>query len=273
MKTSFKKVFDQLNDDLREKNDLSANEKKQLFDETKMYIFIQDFLKKLTPYLQEDEVIQSYLPLTNQDNSAIMTGGIMGMAYARTPDARAYLNTFHTVRGNRLLIFTDQRMIFVVVIDFLEDHTYFSYPYDSIKSFMLKEHTFGYFDWANKDGLRKQDSYYTFDFQAGNHVFTEMLSPEDAQIFQRQLQEIDGLKHVLITDKAKRNNWLDRVFSNVTLHIRLLYGVTILAFLALFIYLFLVLLAAFDIGPLKDEIVFGLIAIAAKIPPLYSLWI
>ena len=116
MRNPFKKAFWQLNDELGGKQDLSTQDKKRLFEQTKMYIFLQDFLKKLTPYLEEGEVIQAYLPMTNQGNTAVATGGIMGMAYAREPEARAYVENFHDVRGNRLLVFTNQRMLFVCLL-------------------------------------------------------------------------------------------------------------------------------------------------------------
>lgn len=254
MRNPFKKAFWQLNDELAGKQDLSTQDKKRLFEQTKMYIFLQDFLKKLTPYLEEGEVIQAYLPMTNQENTAVATGGIMGMAYAREPEARAYVENFHDVRGNRLMVFTNQRMLFVVIVEFLEERLFYSYPYDSIQSILFKKHKIGYFDWsaATIGAIRKQTHYYTLDFQAGNHIFTEMLAEDDGVIFQRQLETIPALQGILLGEKVQRERKFDLIFSNASLQLKLLYGLSILLVLFLVLYVILLVLGAFGWGPQKD---------------------
>ena len=254
MRNPFKKAFWQLNDELAGKQDLSTQDKKRLFEQTKMYIFLQDFLKKLTPYLEEGEVIQAYVPMTNQENTAVATGGIMGMAYAREPEARAYVENFHDVRGNRLLVFTNQRMLFVVIVEFLEERLFYSYPYDSIQSILFKKHKIGYFDWsaATIGAIRKQTHYYTLDFQAGNHIFTEMLAEDDGVIFQRQLETISALQGILLGEKVQRERKFDLIFSNASLQLKLLYGLSILLVLFLVLYVILLVLGAFGWGPQKD---------------------
>lgn len=254
MRNPFKKAFWQLNDELAGKQDLSTQDKKRLFEQTKMYIFLQDFLKKLTPYLEEGEVIQAYLPMTNQENTAVATGGIMGMAYAREPEARAYVENFHDVRGNRLLVFTNQRMLFVVIVEFLEERLFYSYPYDSIQSILFKKHKIGYFDWsaATIGAIRKQTHYYTLDFQAGDHIFTEMLAEDDGVIFQRQLETVPALQGILLGEKVQRERKFDLVFSNASLQLKLLYGLSILVVLFLVLYVVLLVLGAFGWGPQKD---------------------
>lgn len=254
MRNPLKKAFWQLNDELAGKQDLSTQDKKRLFEQTKMYIFLQDFLKKLTPYLEEGEVIQAYLPMTNQENTAVATGGIMGMAYAREPEARAYVENFHDVRGNRLLVFTNQRMLFVVIVEFLEERLFYSYPYDSIQSILFKKHKIGYFDWsaATIGAIRKQTHYYTLDFQAGDHIFTEMLAEDDGVIFQRQLETIPALQGILLGEKVQRERKFDLIFSNASLQLKLLYGLSILLVLFLVLYVILLVLGALGWGPQKD---------------------
>ncbi|MDT2757192.1 hypothetical protein P7G51_07340 [Enterococcus asini] len=256
MRNPFKKTFWRLNTELaaEESGDFSTQRKSQLFEQTKMYIFLQDFLKKITPYLEEGEVIQGYLPLTNQENTAVMTGGVMGMNYARQPEARDYVEKFHDVRGNRLLIFTDRRMLFVVIIEFLEERLFYSYPYDVIKSIMFKKHKIGFFDWsaATIGAIRKQTYYYTLDFQSGERIFTEMLSEEDAQILKRQLAAIPALQKILVSEKVQRNSKFDLFFSNATFQMRVLYGLSILTLLVLIVYLVLIVLGAFGWGPQKE---------------------
>lgn len=254
MRNPFKKAFWRLNDELAGKQDLSAPDKKRLFEQTKMYIFLQDFLKKLTPYLEEGEVIQAYLPMTNQENTAVATGGVMGMAYAREPEARAYVENFHDVRGNRLLIFTDRRMLFVVIVEFLEERLYYSYPYEDIQSILFKKHKIGYFDWsaATIGAIRKQTHYYTLDFQAGDHIFTEMLAEDDGVIFQRQLETIPALQGILLGEKVQRARKFDLFFSNASLQLKILYGLSILLVLFLLFYVVLLILGAMGWGPHKE---------------------
>lgn len=254
MRNPFKKAFWRLNDELAGKQDLSTQDKKRLFEQTKMYIFLQDFLKKLAPYLEEGEVIQAYLPMTNQENTAVATGGVMGMAYAREPEARAYVENFHDVRGNRLLIFTDRRMLFVVIVEFLEERLYYSYPYEDIQSILFKKRKIGYFDWsaATVGAMRKQTHYYTLDFQAGDRIFTEMLAEDDGIIFQRQLETIPALQGILLGDKVQRTRKFDLFFSNASLQLKILSGISIVFILFLLFYALLLILGAFGWGPHKE---------------------
>lgn len=253
-KGAFKDSFRELNSQLFEEDDLTVSGKKRLFQQTKMYIFIQDFLTKLTPILAEGEAIQAYLPLTNQENTAVATGGLLGMAYARTAAAREYVDHFHDVRGNRLLVFTNQRMLFLVMVEFLEEELFYSYPYSSIQSIQFTKHKIGYFDWHQKSlkDKRQYRYYYTLDFQSENHIFTEMLTVEDGEIVQRQLQNIPQLQDIMVTAKARRKSKLDAIFSNLTWQLKVLMIISLLL-LALGVgYLLVMLAGALGWGPLKE---------------------
>lgn len=253
-KGAFKDSFRELNSQLFEEDDLTVSGKKRLFQQTKMYIFIQEFLTKLTPILAEGEVIQAYLPLTNQENTAVATGGLLGMAYARTAAAREYVDHFHDVRGNRLLVFTNRRMLFLVMVEFLEEELFYSYPYSSIQSIQFTKHKIGYFDWHQKllKDKRQYRYYYTLDFQSENHIFTEMLTVEDGEIVQRQLQNIPQLQDIMVTAKARRKSKLDAIFSNLTWQLKVLMIISLLLLALGLGYLLVMLAGALGWGPLKE---------------------
>ena len=256
MNSNFKELFYHLDEQLDQtENDLSKESKKRLTAQVKFHIFLQEFLKKVEPLLDEGEEIKGYLPFSPGPNSSMANVGVMGMAYARTKEARGYVNTFNDVRGNRLMIFTEKRMIFMTIIEFLEDEIYFSYPYESIESIRLKQHTVSYFDWEKRfSPKRVKIHWYTFDFQSGKNIFTEMLDEKDAQLLREKMESIPPLKAILITDKVKRSTTFDFLFSNVSLQFKVVIVLFLLLAAILLIFGYVVPLlksaapSSFEIG-------------------------
>lgn len=222
----------------KEKEDLTPRQKKTLLTQTKMYIQLQEIIKKITPELAPAEEIIGYMPFTNEANSGMGTSGIMGMTYVTTPEAKNYRDNFLDLRGNRLMIFTQERMIFMVIIDFLETQSFFSHPYESIDGIRFEKHQVGYFDWDNRKFLpkRKKLNWYTLDFQAGKNVFTEILQEKEAQQFASYLTDIPKLKAVTADNRTHRKNLFDYLFSNTHLAYNLFNGFFILLIASLLIY-------------------------------------
>ncbi|WP_086347735.1 hypothetical protein [Candidatus Enterococcus clewellii] len=102
--------------------DLTKKQKKALFQQTKMYIFLQELLESLEEnHLGSNEVIRSILPLTTDGaNLSFMNTGIMGLYHPKSEKARQYVKDFHDLRGNRLFVFTDQRIIFMTIIEYID---------------------------------------------------------------------------------------------------------------------------------------------------------
>ncbi|ALS38256.1 hypothetical protein ABID30_000045 [Enterococcus rotai] len=254
MVNPFKAVINQINKDITtsKNKELNTQQKRNLFNQTKMYIFLQDFIEKMKPYLEDGEEIHAYLPMTNDGQNASVVGlGLLGMYHPESEEAKAYVKDFNDLRGNRILIFTDQRMIFTTIIEFLDHRTFFSYPYTTIKAITLKENKMNYFDWDDSFPPKRVALYtYTFDFESEDHIFSELLGQHDADILKRQLLEIPALQTILVTRKVYRERRFDRVVNNPVLAYRLMYYFSIFA--AITFLLILALGGFFHIGPAKQ---------------------
>lgn len=201
--------------------ELTSEQKRQLFKQTQMYIQLEGVIADLSQDLETDEEIAGYLPFTNEGNSAMATSGIMGMTYVNSAEAQTYRDNFHDLRGNRLLIFTNQRMIFTIIIEFLEERRYYSYPYNKIQGIRFEKHAVGYFDWQKGAILpkRQRTHWYSLDFQSQTNVFTEVLQPAEAKKFQELVEALPSLKAITIDEKRHRDNVFDYLFSQTKIGI------------------------------------------------------
>ncbi|WP_314067596.1 PH domain-containing protein [uncultured Vagococcus sp.] len=218
-------------------HELTAEEKKQLFTQTQMYIQLEEIVDDLSKDLARGEEIAGYIPFTNEGNSAVATSGIMGMTYVTTAKAKKYRDNFHDLRGNRLLIFTNQRMIFTILIEFLEERRYYSYPYDKIQAIRFEKHAIGYFDRPKGKFLPKRQKtyWYTLDFQSQTNIFTEVLQLSEVKKFQELVDTLPALKAITIDENMHRDTPFNYLFSNTKLAIWLFNGIwiTILIFFIL----------------------------------------
>lgn len=217
--------------------DLTTSEKKQLFLRTKMYVILQEVMEELQEYFAPEEEIIGYLPFTNQENSTAATVGIAGMMHVKTPRGRDYLETFHELRGNRLLVFTNKKIYFMVVLEFIEEKLFNAYDYESIAKIKFKKSQTSYREWQSNKGFKKETiTHYTLDFQAGDHVFTETLTDTDGQKFLALREQIPALKAIELSNKVTRNSFMDYVFSNINFSIRTFTILSWLFFGSLFLY-------------------------------------
>ena len=80
---------------------------------------------------------------------------------------------------------------FLVIIDFLDDQTYFSYPYSSIPAFSLKTRKLNRFEKPEDEEIM---FWAYFDFQSDSHIFSDVLTKKDYQLFQHFHDTIPALK-------------------------------------------------------------------------------
>ncbi|MHC5269180.1 hypothetical protein ACYSNO_08380 [Enterococcus sp. LJL98] len=227
----------------RPKEDLTPTEKKQLFLRTKMYILLQEVLEEFQQFFDKDEEIVGSIPLTNEENSVAATAGINGMLLVKTPQGKDYLKTFHELRGHRLLIFTNKKIYFMVVLEFIEEKKFYTYEYHAISRIKFKKETRKYREWQSLTQSTKEETIsYTFDFQAGGQVFTEIFTPEEGEKFLAIRKKIPQLQAIELSNHVTRDSLFDYIFSNVHFSIRTFTILSWLFFGGLFLYfLFIVL--------------------------------
>jgi len=239
---------------LNENNSLtkiSEQVKATTFELSKQYVFLQDLLEELQTLLAKDETILGYLPLTPDGNLAFANQGLGR-------------DIFHDTRGNRLLVFTETRMLFLVIIDYLESNTYFSYPYETIKAFTIKPRKLMKHE-SPED--KEQFHWGYFDFQAGTHIFSEVLTKKDYELFTSYHESIPALKKIPIQNKVYRAAKYQYFLINWHFSFRLM-----TAFNLLFLLLFVLMILGFflHIGPLKGFYYKDLLDIGMVISLFYS---
>lgn len=232
----FKKSVKQLNgkNSIVDKESLTPKEKERLKKQTQMYILLKELIKDFSSHFEEGEEIIEYFPFTNEENSAIGTNGPLGMMYVNSDKGKEYVKRFNDLRGNRLLIATNKRLYFFVVLEYIEEKLFYSHPYEEIEGILLKKHKVSYFEWKSAlHVIRGHSFWYTLDFQSGPNVFTDTLTAEDGERFLALSEKVPEIKQILERNKVKRKNKFDYIFSNMHLAIK----VVTIAFIAVVIAL------------------------------------
>lgn len=207
--------------------------------EASLYISMQQVLSQVATLLAPDEEILSMMPMTNEENSAYATDGVMGMYAPKSQKAKDYIKSQSSLRGNRLMLFTNQRMIFFVVIEFIDDPTaYYSYAYDQIKHIKFKQHRMSI--PGAKPWQREYLSWYGVDFEtADRHIFNEVLTSANGKQFQRNLVAIPGMRQIDIGEKQdryfSRDNYLGGSYLYIQIFVWLIVAVGGLALVSFFI--------------------------------------
>ena len=209
----------------------------------KLYITLQKALQEVDKILEPDEKIVNMMPVTNENGSNAATSGVMGMYAAKTATAADYIKEQDSLRDNRLMIFTDRRMIFFVMIEFIDDPTvYYSYYYDRIPVLKLKKHRESIPADNNRPWRHNVLHWYTLDFQTTDkRACTEILNVENAELFKRNLLMIPNMAKIEISDSVFRGTKFDYIFSNINFGIRannvIFIGMGIILGIALIVYL------------------------------------
>lgn len=191
--------------------------------QAKMYITLSDVLIKLKNILASGEKIINLMPITNENASNTGNNGLGGMVAVHTQQGRDYIRQQNSLRDNRLLVFTNQRMIFLVLVEFIDNpQQYFSYPYDQIKKIKFKKHRASKPKKDQAPWQRQHYAWYTLDFQTeDDHVFTEMLDGYNAQLFKQNLITISGMQTIEISQHVHRRRIFDWLFSNINFSMNL----------------------------------------------------
>lgn len=204
-------------------------------------LILADILNRLEAALDKNERILRLLPLTDTENTANLTTGLMGFETVSTPEAKRYVKLFNNVRSHRILAFTSKRILLVFPVQLLEDRSFFSYFYSDIKAIMLRRNKKGIIE-----SIRKDLEWYVLDFQAGNHIFTETLTRDAKNNFVQIIESIPAAKEIPIAKHVVRSTFFDRVVNNFETFIKLGYAANVFWFALLAVF---VLGTLFGIGP------------------------
>ncbi|WP_179396160.1 hypothetical protein [Lacticaseibacillus absianus] len=193
--------------------------------EAALYITMHQVMAQVGTLLTPGERVVNLMPMTNEANSGVATDGLMGMYAPKNAAAKQYAAAQDSLRGNRLWVFTTQRLLFFTVIEFLDDPgAYQAYPYARIRRMKLAERHISIPGNAHF-WQRTRVSWYAVDFQTEDgNIFTETLTPANAALLKRNLLQLPAMADIELTDGVTRNNRWDAVMSNSALHGKLLMG-------------------------------------------------
>lgn len=218
MSTTFKKVIDRFNEEgfMEELSGDTTDhgEMKKHLKEAKLYLFIRDLLQDLESHLEDGEKAEIYMPITPGSSSGLFNAGGMAFSYVKKPKSQEYTRLFNSLRENRMLIFTDRRIIFFTVLDYLEEQLFFSYPYEDIRTISIKKDESSYFD--TEDSMKKKKmKWYYLDFEVGQNIFSEHLDDKQMEFLMRKFSGIEGMKHINFSDKIQRKKMRDYLLGSI----------------------------------------------------------
>lgn len=225
------------------------------FEKSAQYIFLEELKKDLEEELGEEEILGTF-PLTNEKNSAVLSTGYLGMNYVRKPKAKEYAALFKSLRGNRLLMFTTKQVIFLTVIEYLEEGLYYTYPYEKIENVHLMAYRIGMFNMRSTEpkvlemAKNGGNTFYLLDIFADGHYIEEIFSPKEATELLDCFKDIPQLKEKVNRKPGiyRKRKW-DRIFANPILALRFGQWSNILWFVLLGIVLILFILGLLNMGP------------------------
>ena len=107
-------------------------------------------------------------------------------------------------REETFLIFTEFRIIYLVIPDFLESGRFYSYPYETIKSLMIKERTSGSSD-------SEGDLWFLIDYTSGEIIFAEIFPPDSIDFIKEQMDAIPAFNEIPMATKTYGSRKFGRV--------------------------------------------------------------
>lgn len=100
---------------------------------------IGNVINKIFKILNREEKIVLLVPITNENNNSCFSDGTYGWYVASNKEAIDYSRTFKDTIGNRLLVLTNRRVIFMNLIRFIDTYDYNNYKYSDIEDIKIKK--------------------------------------------------------------------------------------------------------------------------------------
>lgn len=99
---------------------------------------IGNVINKIKHILEKEEKIILLVPVTNERNGSCFSDGSYGWYAASNKEAINYSRIFKDTIGNRLLIFTNKRLVFINLIRFIDNYDHHNYLYGDIEDIKIK---------------------------------------------------------------------------------------------------------------------------------------
>ena len=107
-------------------------------------------------------------------------------------------------REETFLIFTEYRIIYLVTPNFLEGGHFYSYPYETLKSLIIKERT-------SKPSPSEGDLWFLMDYTSGEIIFAEVFPFENMDYIKEQMNTIPAFNEIPMATKTYGRKKFSRI--------------------------------------------------------------
>ena len=107
-------------------------------------------------------------------------------------------------REDTFLVFTEFRIIYLVIPDFLESEHFYSYPYETLKSLVIKERT-------SKTSNPQGDLWFLMDYTSGEIIFAEVFPLDSMDFIKEQMKNIPTFNEIPMVTRTYGRRKFSRV--------------------------------------------------------------
>ena len=152
MSVSYREIINDFNQTKDIKSLIDSNDDKKNI--------IGNVINKVFNILKREEKVILLVPITNEKNNSRFSDGSFGWYVASKKEAIDYSRVFKDTIGNRLLVFTNRRMIFMNLIRFIDTYEYNNYKYSDINNIKIKSISNGDDDFTTVYFSKKDESFF-----------------------------------------------------------------------------------------------------------------
>jgi len=104
------------------------------------------------------------------------------------------------------LAFTELRILYIFLPEFQKKGKFYSYPYETLKSLMIKER-------SSNPSIEKRNLWYLIDYTSNDIIMAEVFSDEDIDFIKTQMNNIPTFREIPMVNKTyghkKFNNFIN----------------------------------------------------------------
>jgi hypothetical protein len=98
-------------------------------------------------------------------------------------------------RKNTFLFFTELRILYIIAPDFLRSRRFYSYPYETVKSLMIKERT-------SPLSEPKGELWFLIDYTSGDIIFADVFPPDSIKVIKDLSNRISAFSEIPMANKV-----------------------------------------------------------------------